>query len=345
VKRACGAALGICLALSGCQAGYVLRQGWGQITYRSHEVPIESPALRDLAGGEAAEKLKWVPEILEFARTELGLEPGDSYSTYVDTRGSPVSYVVTAAHPLALVPYQWQFPFAGRVPYKGHFDEADANAEAEKLKQRGYETLVFPVMAFSTLGWFQDPVVSSMVEGTLADLVDVILHETTHRTVYYPGLASFNESLATWVAREGTVRFLKAHDELRPLLEGYLGEQRASAEREALLLRLRDDLDALYRSGLDEPSILERKAEIFASASLALETLRGAPSEPPLNPTNAYVLSTARYHELEKPLGIAQRKLGGHPRALVAWLQGLDAGADPLEAVLQLAWSGGAGAE
>ncbi len=324
------------LAAEGCQAGYVIRQGWRQLTFRSGAIAVASADTENGVAPATAEKLRWVPKVLEFAKRELGLEPGGSYTTFVDTRGEPVSHIVTAAHPFALIPFQWQFPFAGRVPYKGYFSEAEARAEAERLKQQGLETLVFPVAAFSTLGWFEDPVVSSMLGGSIADLADVLIHETTHRTLYYPGHSSFNESLATFVAREGTIRFLAEHPELASLREEYLADRRDSVEREDLLLRLRKDLDALYRSGADETRLRLRKAEIFATAREALRALAGSQGGGSLRASNAAVLAVARYHEFEPRLELAQRRLGGHPRALVESLKELGSGVDPLEALLAL---------
>ena len=311
----------IILTLLGCQSGYVIRQGWRQLTIRTHEIAISSPDLEKQLPPETAAKLRWVPRILEFAKRELGLEPGDSYTTYVDTQGKAVSYIVTAAHPFALIPFQWHFPFAGRVPYKGYFDETEARAEAKRLTQQGLETLVFPVAAYSTLGWFQDPVVSSMLEGSLADLVDVLIHETTHQTLYFPGHSSFNESLATFVAREGTIRFLSEHAELSGLSKNYLAEHQKSVEREELLLRLRNDLDALYRSGADEKSLRIRKAEIFDAGLEALRDLSDPSGGSSLRASNAALLAMARYHEFEPRIEALQKRAGGTTRKLMVHLK------------------------
>ena len=332
--------LAVTASLSGgCQAGYVLRQGLHRLGGTGDEVPLDSPALGSKTSPEAGEMLRWVPRVLELARNELGLDPGDSYTTYVDTQGKPVSHAVTASHPLALIPYEWQFPFAGRVPYKGYFDEGDARREAERLRSSGLETLVVPIEAYSTLGWFRDPVVSSMLEGNTADLVDVILHETTHRTVYFPGHSSFNESLASYVAHQGTVLFLSTHEELKGLLPGYLADKREAAEREQVLLRLRNDLDALYRSALEDGVKERRKAEIFATASEAYRKLRRGSGKGSLPASNAFVLSVARYHELEPLFDALAPKLdpGSSRRAaaLVAFLKNLPDGDDPVAAVKQ----------
>jgi len=319
--------------IAGCEAGYVLEQGWRQLRMSSRQVPIDSLELAGKLSMDSMEKLRWVPRVLDFCRKELDLDPGDSYQTYLDTGGRPISYVVTAAHPLALVAYEWHFPFVGNVPYKGYFDEEDARAEALYLSGERYDVDVLPVGAYSTLGWFSDPILSGMLEGSVANLLDLIIHEATHRTVYFPGRASFNESLATHVAREGTVRFLMSHEELRPQLPAYLAGRKKSLEREQLLLRLRNDLDALYRSKETEGAKMERKREIFRSAADAYRRLDPRNGLEDFPPSNAFVLSVAWYHEFQRLLVRLQEHLGGNPSNLMAYLKGLPRSEDPLPAI------------
>jgi predicted aminopeptidase len=324
------------LTLEGCQAGYVVEQGWRQLRLRSHQVSIDDPEALEKLKPAARARLEWVPRILDFARTELDLDPGDSYRTYLDTGGEPVSHAVTAAHPLALVPYEWSFPFVGRVPYKGYFEEEDARAEAARLDEEGLDVDVFPVGAFSTLGWFRDPVLSTMPDGSLAGLVDIILHETTHRTVYFPGRAEFNESLASHVAEEGTVRFLLSHPELRPLLPGYIASRRRAAERETLLHRLRNDLDALYRSAAPADGKRARKREIFATAAEAYRHLVPQAAPDAIPPSNAFVLTVSWYGGHRRLLRRLQEHVGGNPSDLVAYLGELPASDDPVPAIEEL---------
>jgi predicted aminopeptidase len=329
------AAMGLAQFAAGCQAGYVVKQGWRHMRLLSRSEPIDAfetiDAVEPGAASNRAEKLAWVPRVLEFSEKAIGLDPGDSYRTYLDTGDAPVSWIVTAAHPLALIPYVWSFPFVGQVPYKGYFDEEDAQAEATRLREEGFEAAVFPVTAFSTLGWFRDPVTSPMLEGSLPDLVDNLIHETTHRTVYFPGNASFNESLATHIAREGTTRFLSAHPELVGLLPDYVARREASKERESLLLRARNDLDALYRSPLPAEEKARRKREIFETASAAARRL--SPGRSGISPSNAFILAVARYHEHEHLLEELQAELGGEPSAVIRYLKELPGSADPVEAI------------
>jgi predicted aminopeptidase len=310
----------------GCQAGYVIEQGVGHLRLAARRVPLDSPSLAEQLGAAELEKLTWVPRALEFARDELGLEPGDAYTSYVDTAGEPVSHVVVASHPLALEAYEWCFPVAGCVPYKGFFDREDALAEARRLAASGYDVAVLPVEAYSTLGWFSDPVISTMLERPLPALIDTLLHESTHRSLYFPGRPELNEGLATHVAREGTRRFLEAHPEL--IAAGALEEhdrlQAADDEYAELLARLRRDLEVLYRGPLSNDEKLRRKREILATAGNALAELRhrqGHGNERPARLSNAHVLASASYHEALPALRRLERESGGHPRALMRSLR------------------------
>jgi predicted aminopeptidase len=316
--------------VSGCQANYLLQQGIQYIRLLQGQEPLRDLEASEKLSPEAREKLRWVQPTLDFCRKRLGLDPGKSYQAYLDTKGGPISYVVTAAHPLALLPYLWCFPLVGAVPYKGYFDEEDAQKEAKRLRKEGFEALVTPVGAFSTLGWFNDPFLSTMLDGSVADLADFLIHETTHRTLYFPGRSSFNESLATHMAREGVIVFFSSHPELRKKLPEYLARKDASRERELFFLRLRNDLDALYRSTLPDETKKARKLEIFGTASSAYQRLLPGPLRAPLPASNALVLSVARYHEFEPLLARLQAALGGKPSDLMAYLKKLPASENPV---------------
>ena len=324
------------ILLSACQAGYVLRQGWHQLTLGCDQVPLDSPSLEKTLTVAEREKLSWIPRIVEYCREELGLTPGDAYSTFLDTGGKPISYVVTAAHPLALIPYRWRFPFVGVVSYKGYFDVEDARREAVRLASAGFDSAVQPVGAYSTLGWFRDPILSTMLDNDLPELIDLIIHETTHRTIYFDDHTSFNESLATHVAAEGTEHFIRAHPELLPLLPGYRARRSTAAESERLLARLYRDLDALYRSPLPDSTKLSVKGALFKTASRAYELIQGRAEGRVLPASNTSVLAFARYHEFKPLLRKLQEKRGGHPRHLTAYLLEFMRAGRPLAEILHL---------
>ncbi len=326
--------LTLSLALPGCQMVYVLSQGWQQLSLGRNHVALDCESLETTLTADEREKLVWIPRVLEYCRKELGLDPGDSYTTFLDTGGRPISYVVTAAHRLALVPYRWSFPFVGAVSYKGYFDLEDARNEATRLADAGFDTAVQPVGAYSTLGWFRDPVLSTMLEYDLPELIDLIIHETTHRTVYFDDETSFNESLATYIAAEGTRRFLAAHDELRPLVADYRSRRRRTEQIEKLLIRLHRDLDALYRSDLPEERKLSLKRALFKTASRAYGLVRDDP-ESFLPASNTSVLGFARYHEFIPLLEELAAKFGGHPRHLTAYLLEFERSGKPISELME----------
>ncbi len=306
---------------TGCQIGYLWNQGLGQLGLSSRRAALDDEELLERLSPDARENLDWVPRILEFGRDELGLEPGNAYTTVLDLGGEPVSHVVVACHPRALIAYEWSFAIAGRVPYTGYFAAEDAVATAETLSADGWDAEVHEVQAYSTLGWFDDPILSTMLDHDLPQLVDLLLHETTHRTFYVPGSTAFNESFATWMAQEGTRLFLERYPQAFSARQ--LDVQRANARRSRehaeLLARLRDDLDALYRSRLSDAEKDRRKVEIFATSSRARRIL--APNSSELRPSNAHVVLTDRYLGLLPKMAKLQAAAGGHPRALMEQLK------------------------
>jgi predicted aminopeptidase len=352
-----GAGLALAAALSGCQLAYVLKQGTTQLDIAWSAVEIESIRQgREVPATfrpEDLKKLDLIAEVKSFAETEIGLAVGDSYSTYYDTGGSadgggsaPVSYVVTAAHPLALIPYQWSFPFVGRVAYKGFFEREDALEEKRRLDEAGWDTWISEVSAYSTLGWFRDPVLSSMLQESDADLAELILHELVHRTVYIKGHTALNESLATVVARAAATEFLLLR---RGGGGAELAEYRAGNVSKDLwcraLLRLRSDLDSLYRSRLDDAEKRRRKLELFETATRALARLFPEAPGRAFPPSNAHVIGASQYLE---HIPLFERLLGrfrGSPRELMAFLKSLPVREDPLSALVAAAGAAAPGQE
>ncbi len=316
---------------------YLWNQFLGLRRVASSRVKIDDTLRNQLKAGDRS-KLDWVIQVKEFSAFEMGLESGDAYTTYYDTGGGPINYTVIASHPLALVPYLWHFPIAGTVPYKGYFDPAQAADERKRLLAEGWDAALLPVEAFSTLGWFSDPVLSTMFRLSRGKMAELLIHELTHRTLYFPDHSMLNESLATVVGRIGAERILQAtfgenSDEIRE----YREEIDQEDLREEILNRLRGDLDALYRSRLPVEAKLNRKQEIFRTASLALWR-----TEPDLRllPTNALLILDREYRELNPKIQLALSKLGGEPRELIARLKSIRGSADPLSQLLDQLSSG-----
>jgi predicted aminopeptidase len=161
----------------------------------------------DKLNEEQKAKLRLVQEVKAFAEDKLGLERSSNYTSFVQLDEPYVTYIVQAAHYYELKPFLWKFPFVGDVPYKGYFRKSLAEREAEGFDHTKYDTMIRGVSAYSTLGWFQDSVLSSMLRYEEHDLVETIIHETIHTTLYIKSAAEFNERLATFMGHAGMMQF------------------------------------------------------------------------------------------------------------------------------------------
>jgi len=200
--------LGALLGLCGCVNGeYIARQAIGQLGVLDRSVPIEQALVSGMLSAEQTRKLELIVEAREFARTELGLNVGWAFALFHDTVGEPLAYNLSAAPKNSLVPKSWAFPIVGEIDYVGYFSRADAEQAEAELQQQGYDTVLRAVDAYSTLGWLPDPVHSPLLERADANLVEIVIHELAHNTVYVNGRSDFNESLATFIGRTGAVIF------------------------------------------------------------------------------------------------------------------------------------------
>lgn len=154
-------------------------------------------------------KLRLVQEVKAYGESKLGLAKSSNYTSFVQLDEPYVTYIVQAAHAHELKPYLWKFPFVGEVPYKGYFRKKLADEEAATFDKTKYDTYVRGVSAYSTLGWFQDSVLSSMLRYEDYDLAELILHETIHTTLFIKDAAEFNERLATFMGHEGMKLFYR----------------------------------------------------------------------------------------------------------------------------------------
>jgi predicted aminopeptidase len=200
----------LCLLFFGCSPTYVLRAGYEEAKILWRREPIEDMLQRADLDPATRAKLELVLAVRRFARDTLELRVDGSYATFARVDADQVVHVVTAAYQLRLEPYTWWFPIVGRVPYKGFFSRASADDEAQCLERSGYDTYVRPSVAFSTLGWFADPLLSNLLRYDRATLADVIIHELLHNTSYLAGRADFDESFANFVGLRGAIAFFAA---------------------------------------------------------------------------------------------------------------------------------------
>lgn len=219
------------------------------------------------------EKLLLCKELTDFAKNELKL-PGDgSYQKYADLGRKHVVYVLYAAREFSLEPKTWRYPIIGELDYRGYFNEADAKEFAEELRNEGYEVHLGGTDAYSTLGFFHDPVLNTFIGYTDIEFADLIFHELTHRRIFRNGATAFNESLATAVAEEGIRRWLISKGD-KAELENYesLLVKRRNFYRE--IERTRVFLEGLYASGLSESEMRERKASAMIDLKARVKALQ-----------------------------------------------------------------------
>ena len=243
-----GLALLAALALPGCATvGYYAQSVTGHLGLMARARPVDTViAAPDTAPGLAA-RLRTALEIRDFASGALALPANASYRRYVDLGRRYVVWTVVAAPELSLEPRHWCFPVTGCLSYRGYYSESDAAAYAAKLESEGWDVTVSGTRAYSTLGWFDDPLLSSMVELPEYSLAGLVFHELAHQRLYVPDDTDFNESFAVVVERAGVRRWLEAAG--RP---GTGERYRVVAERSAAFLDLvrdtRRGLEAVYAS-------------------------------------------------------------------------------------------------
>jgi predicted aminopeptidase len=199
--------------------------------------PNTSVLLRD--------RLRLVLEIRQFAEAELHLQPNGHYLRYADLHRPFMVWNVHAAPELSLEPKNWWYPIVGRQNYHGYFSEAEAHRYARKLEHEGYDVFVGGVEAYSTLGWFRDPVVNTFVFDDETELAELLFHELAHQRVFARGDTDFNEAFATAVAEEGLRRWIQARNDASAF-----EKVRADRERQKEFLRLvsqaREKLREIY---------------------------------------------------------------------------------------------------
>ena len=266
----------VCLALlvGGCaNAGYYFQSVSGQLDIWRRERPIEEVIADSASPPALRERLARVIEIRAFASRELGLPDNASYRRYADLGRPFAVWNVFAAPEFSVQPIQSCFLFAGCVSYRGYFARADAEGHAAALAAQGHDVYIGGVPAYSTLGWFADPVLSTFIHYPDAEIARLIFHELAHQVAYVSDDTAFNESFAVAVEQEGVRRWLARGGDLRQR-EQFERGRRIRAEFTGLVQKHRARLDALYRSGLAVDAMRSRKREILAELGSEYRSLR-----------------------------------------------------------------------
>jgi predicted aminopeptidase len=257
----------IASAISACSPFYVLRAAYeeGKILWRREAIAdyMQSPEI----ALDAREKLQLVLDVRDYARTVLGLDVGGSYASYSYVDRPELSFILTAAPTTELKPYTWWFLIVGRVPYKGYFSRADAEAAAANLQANGYDTSIRPAAAFSTLGWFDDPLLGHLLRYDKTTLAEVVFHELFHNTLYIKGAGAFNESVANFVGARGAIDFFRDRfGEESAAHRRALEEWQEELEFAAFIEQLAAQLKGLYGKDIPLKEKLSLREEIFADA-------------------------------------------------------------------------------
>jgi predicted aminopeptidase len=265
------AILAILFALSptGC---YLSRAGWEEAKILGRRRPITAIVQDSAVDAATRAKLRLVLEARDYARYTLGLDVEDSFTTYSPLSRDTLVLLVSAAHRDRLEPYTWWFPIVGRVPYKGFFDFGAARDLGARLAREGFDVYLRPASAFSTLGWFNDPLLSTTLRADSLDLVNTIIHEVTHNSYYGSGEAVFNESFANFVGARGAEAFFLARGDTAGAAETV---RRWEDEKllAAFWTRLYDTLDSAFRAhpGSREARLAARDT-VYARARQTLIT-------------------------------------------------------------------------
>lgn len=293
----------LCLFAGGCSIGYVIKQGARQLNISINSREIADMLVDPSVAEEDKAQLRFILDIKKFAEEKIGLAKTGNYERFYNTGGEAVSYTVSACEKLRFEPYRWEFLVAGSFPYKGYVKLEEAVAERDRLRNEGYDTAIHTVAAYSTLGWFSDPVFSTMLKYSKRQLADLIIHELVHATIYAKDNADFNESIATFIAAKGTIlymveRYGKQSPEYRESADYYHDERLFTNHVNALY----DNLNALFRTKSSKEELLQRKAEIVRQAAFDFRAVMakmrtrtyGGYLDRQLN--NAEILAIGRYN-------------------------------------------------
>lgn len=291
-------AIPVCLALliplltAGCsELGYYSQAIDGHLSLMAKRQPVKQ--LLDSADTPAdlRQQLQLSTELLRFAHTTLHLPDNGSYRSYIHTDAPYVVWNVYAAPALSLEAMQWCVPLVvGCTVYRGWFDAADASEQARELQQQGYDTFVGGVTAYSTLGWFSDPLLSTFFGRSEWRTAALLFHELAHQRLYVAGDSTFNESFATALEREATRRWLQQHGSAQQLAEAQQYWDRLD-RRTQLFDAARQELRALYQSDVSPAARRQAKQAIFTR--LHTETAWGDPTKHALN--NATLAALGAY--------------------------------------------------
>lgn len=291
------------LPAAGCSSlGYYGQAVNGQFEVYRKSRPVAEVIADPAADPALKEKLAAVQQVREYASRELGLPDNGSYRVYADLGRRYVLWNVFATPELSLEPLTWCFPVSGCVAYRGYFSREAAEAYAAELRAAGYDVHVGGVTAYSTLGWFSDPLLNTMIHRPLPEIAGLVFHELAHQQLYVRGDTTFSESFAMTVELEGVRRWLEANGNAGDYARYALALERRE-QFAALVLRYRDRLEGLYAADIGVAEKRAGKAQLLSALRAEYQQVRASWGDDrrydgwfAREINNAHIASVGTYH-------------------------------------------------
>jgi predicted aminopeptidase len=314
--------MGVIIALSlltftGCSSiSYLSHVTAGHLRIMYSRLPIKDVLTTDQLSIESRNKLKLVLEVRSYGSDALGLPRNKSYTVYSQISGPYLGWNVYAAPRFSVEPTTWCFPIAGCVMYQGFFSEKAALEFLKKTKEKDLDVFIWPFTGYSTLGWWDDPVVSSQLTMDPIHLAGMIIHELAHQLLYVPGDSRFSEAFAVTVERAGVLQWLKSsgRDALVPqALDIWLKEDLMAS----IVLKTRTQLMDLYRTETDAESLQQKKIALFHGLKEDLRQMSCSGTnlskvcDPDFEPNNAFLVPLDTYYSLVPLFRSILDSLGG----------------------------------
>lgn len=284
---------------------YGVKQGQGQLKIVRNAVNLATILEDENFPDSLKNKIHIIQNARKYAIEELGLKRTDNYTSLYDQKGKTALWNISACRPYSFEPKTWWFPIVGDVPYKGYFDVEKALETEKELKEEGWDVRIRPVSGWSTLGWFKDPILSSMLNRSEGQLAELIVHELTHATIFVKDSVSFNENLASFIGEQGARQFLELnYGEDSKELKNYLEAEGNGKKFTNHILEGTRKLDSLYQSFEDDlkdeikkqkkESLIDEICSRIDTISFSNDLYQDIFSQS--KPNNAYFMSFLRYH-------------------------------------------------
>ena len=293
------------ITVSACSSfGYYMDLMEGHSELMEQRKPVAEILAKKETKTKLRKLLKTSQDIRNFASKELDLPENDSYRMYADLKRRYAVWNVVAAKEFSIKPRKWCFLFVGCLSYRGYFSKEAATAYANELKAEGYDVYVAGANAYSTLGWFDDPLLNTMMYKSEASRAGIIFHELAHQVVYIDNDSAFNEAFATAVEQEGIRRWLEK-DGQNTKYEKYLINKKRNTQLNQLLRATREELKRLYKTNISEDEKRSAKKQIFTHMQNKYQQLKNSwggykafDSWMSQDLNNSHLLLIATYHDL-----------------------------------------------